>query len=81
MWEGLRDLRLAGPQVMVVVREAWLPIYLGSVFLRADPNPRARRETSPSRIVTRQLLLPHKQELGEGGSLMVCDAVRGNGWL
>ena len=67
------------PQVMVTIREAWLPI--GFVFLRADPNPRARREASPSGIVTWQLLLPHKQELEEGGSLMVCDAVRGNGWL
>lgn len=44
-------------------------------------KPQSQRKTSPSRIMTRQLLLPQKQELGEGGSSMVYDAVRGSGWL
>lgn len=50
---------------MVVVREAWLPIYLGSVFLRAYPNPQSQKKPLPPRIVTLAAASPHKQELGK----------------
>ena len=83
MWGDLRNLILTSPS-----GDYYDQVSMGNscsfslVLCSLDQaKPQSQRETSPSRIMTRQLLLPHKQELGEGGSSMVCDAVRGNGWL